>query len=751
MTMRLRLSRRRFLQWMAGAAGALVVGVGELSAQDAGLPLALLGDDFTRLGPFVRIEVDGRVIIGARDPDCGEGTRTSLPRIIADEMDADWQRVEVLGLGPEVLRDNDTSRWRYGHQRSGDATSIPAAWADLRQAGALARWLLLQTAARRSGVAVNRLRSGNSRIRSPDGRNYNYGELTADAANQVPPQAPPPLKTPDRYRLIGQAAGDVDARAIVTGQTRYAIDHTFADALVAVMVHCPWSGGRLHTIDTADALKLDGVKKILTLQPEPGQPLGQTPLSASVAVLATSTWAALQGRDKLKLEWKPGTRPATDSAKLERQARDKLNDDSPATTQVRADGDFDKANKHAAHRVDAVYTQPFVAHACAEPINALVRIDARSATLIVPTQAPQAALALVQRLTGLAPAQIDLNVPRVGGGLGRRLDHDWLAEAIMLAKAANKPIKLVWTRADDLAHDIYRPSAVHQLSAALDRRGHVTGWRQRRASASALNGRAVPGAALWTSEVEHDALPAGLVENYISEWFSLDTNLARGSMRGDAYVTNAFAEQSFIDEIAKAIKQDPLQVRLQLLGKPRVLPFRGQNAGLDTGRLINVLKLAATRIDWDKPRHNGHGLGIACHFSYGGYCAHAFEVSVVKGKLKIHRALCAIDVGRVINPKGLEAQAMGGTVFGIETALGQTITVKDGQVQQHDFKQYPLAHMLQLPRTIEVFSVASDAPPGGASPVAVPSAAPALANAVFAATTVRIRRLPLLPELMRLL
>jgi isoquinoline 1-oxidoreductase beta subunit len=369
----------------------------------------------------------------------------------------------------------------------------------------------------------------------------------------------------------------------------------------------------------------------------------------------------------------------------------------------------------------------------------------------VPTQAPQQALALVQRLTGLTPDQIDIQVPRAGGGFGRRLDHDFVAEAVMLAMAAGKPVKLLWTRDQDLANDHYRPMAMHKLRVSLDRGGTITSWRQRMASPSALWQRGVPADRLWTSEVEADALPGGLLENFESTWYSLDSAVPRGPMRGGAHVVNAFAVESFLDEIARTIRRDPVKLRMQLLGEPRNLAYHGRGGALDTGRLAAVLNLAAARIDWATPRKNGHGLGIACHYSFGAYCAHAFEVSVEDARLLIHRAVCAIDTGRIVNPRGLEAQAIGGTLDGVSAALGQAITVKDGQVRQHDFKDYPLAGMAQLPQAVEVFMVPSTADPAGASPVAVPSAAPALALGVFAATTVRVRRLPLMPELLRLL
>lgn len=751
MTPRVKLSRRRFLQVVAGTAGALVIGLGEVSAQEAGQPLELLGENYVRLGPFLRIEANGRVVVGARDPDCGEGTHTALPRILAEELDADWRRVEVVSLGPDVVRGGDVLRWRYGRQRSGDSRSVPAAWNDLRQAGALARWLLLQAAARRGGVAADRLRCEQGRVITPDGRRYDYGELAAAAADQAPPQSPPSPKDAHQYRLVGQPAGDVDAEAMVTGRTRFGLDHDLAEALVAVVVHCPWLDGSLESVDTADALRVHGVRQVLQLKPETGQILGDTPLAPAVAVLADTTWAAIRGRDALKLTWKPGPSADASTHELEKQARDLLDSDAEPTRRVRDDGDIEQAGKHAARRVEATYAQPFVAHALAETINCVARIDADRATLVVPTQAPQEALALVQRLTGFPPERIDIQVPRGGGGFGRRLDHDYVAEAVMLAQATHKPVKLVWTRDQDLQHDFYRPGAVHRLSASLDRHGRITGWSQRKASASALGGRGVPADRLWTAEVDPDALPAGLVDNYRSVWFGLDSALPRGDSRGGHHVVDAYATQVFLDEIAKATRKDPLALRLELLGEPRRLPYRGRGGALDTGRLAGVLKLAAERIDWDRRRTNGHGLGIAFHYLYGAYCAHAFEVSIAGERLLIHRAVCAVDVGRVVNPLGLEAQVSGATLDGISTALGQAIEVRDGRVRQSGLDAYPLARMAQLPRAVEVISVPSSAAPTGASELAMPSAAPALANAVFAATTVRIRRLPLMPELLRLL
>ncbi|MEI7036612.1 xanthine dehydrogenase family protein molybdopterin-binding subunit [Fulvimonas yonginensis] len=747
----MRLSRRRFLQVLAGSAGALVVGVRFARARDVPVPPGMLGDDFGALGPYVRIDREGDVLIGTRDPDTGTGTATSLPRIIAEELEADWTRVRVVPLGLGVTARNGKPVWTYGHQRSGTGDSIPAAWADLRQAGALARWLITQAAARRLGIAADRLRCEAGMVITPDGRRFPYGSLVEAAGKIDPPAAPLPLKPPQRYTLIGRPAGDVDARAIVTGQTRYAIDAHYADALVAVLAQCPWPDGSLASIETAPALAVKGVVKVVPLDPEAGVPPGQTAIAPAVAVLAETTWAALRGLAELKLEWKPGQGSANeDSARFEDQAIALLGTDAAPTTRVRDDGDLKAANRKAARRVEATYVQPWLAHATPEPMNCLVRLDKDQATLVVPTQAPQQAWAVVRRLTGLAPDRIAIEVPRVGGGYGRRLDHDYVAEAVMLAKAVDKPVRLMWTHEQGLAHDYYRSATVHRIKAVIDRKRHVIAWDQRMASAPALAGRGVPADRLWSGEVDAGQLPAGLLPTYRSDWYSLASAMPRGPHRGEPHVTNAFAVESFIDEIAHTLRENPLDTRLRLLGEPRQIPLAGGGT-LDVGRLLNVLKLVTDRIEWKNWLHNVNGMGLACWHIDGAYVAHAIEAAMQGEKLDIVRVVCAVDVGRVVNPLGLEGQVAGATLDALSNALAPSITFRNGQVQQQGLKDYPLATMAQLPREVEVITVPNDRAPTGASFLAMPTAAPALANAVFRASAVRVRRLPLMKELLRLL
>ena len=747
----IRLSRRRFLQVLAGGAGVLMVGIRMADATDAPVPLGLLGNTFYDLGAYVRIDSEGNVLIGARDPDTGTGVATSLPRIIADELDADWSRVRVVPLGLGVADNNGQPRWTYGRQIGGTGGSIPAAWADLRQVGALARWLLLQAAAQRLGVPANQLRCESGTVIAQDGRRLSYGSLAGDASKIGLPNNAPPLKNADHYQLIGKPAGDVDARAIVTGQTPFAIDQQYGDALVAVLTHCPWPDGTLEHLDIADTMAVKGVVKVVQLKPEPGQPWGSTVIAPAVAVLAEDTWSALQGQQKLKLTWKPGASGSESSGALEQQGGALVAGTSDPSAHVRNDGDVDAANKKAARRLQATYLQPWLAHATAEPMNCMVRLEKDHASVVAPTQSPRDDWAVVQRLTGLGPAQIEISVPRIGGGYGRRLDHDYVAEAVMLAQAVEKPVRLLWTQGQDLSHDYYRSGSVHQLDAVLDRKRQLIGWNQRMASASALTHRGVPDNRLWTSEVDADQLPAALVPNYRSDWYGLTSSIPRGPARGMPHLSNAFAVQSFIDEIAHSMKEDPLDTHLRLLGEPRQVALSAGST-LDTGRLLNVLKLVADRIEWKNWLHSVNGLGIACWHVNGAYVAHAIEVAMQGQKLIIQRVVCAVDVGRVINPMGLEGQVAGATLDALSTALNLAITFNDGQIQQHSSKDYPLASMAQLPDAVEVIVVPNDdIPPTGASFLAMPTAAPALANAVFRASAVRVRRLPLMKELLRLL
>lgn len=741
------MNRRQFITVMLTASGALLVGLRATAAAPT-LPMELLGEALTSLGAFVRVERNNRVVIGARGCEIGQGVITSLPMLIAEELDADWSRVRVeqLPYGYEIGPDGAQNR--YGPQGAGGSTSITDGWKDLRQAGAVARWLLVEAAAQHWQLPHDRLDTDAGHVVHPDGTRMPYAELVERAAGILPPAEPVALKTPEQFRIIGKPAKTVDARAIVTGHATFGIDCYMGGALTAVLLRCPYIDGSVDSFDDTEARKVAGVRDVFAIDgPVPGSSL-DTNLAAGVAVLADDTWSALKGRSALKVTWKPGPWSEESAARLEAQAAEALQGEGTA---VRSDGDMAAARKAAKRTLEARYQVPFLAHATMEPPHALIKLEPDRALFIGALQSPSGASSMIANLTGLAREKIEIRMTRAGGGFGRRLENDFVAEAVMIAKKAGKPLKLMWTRDDDLRHDFYRPFGVHQLSATLDKKNQITGFAHL-CAATSMNYRIArkkerpPGAGC----LEADDFPAGLVPNLDKRFFSLESGMPRGPWRAPLHTFHAFAVQSFIDEIAHETRQDAVELRLKLLGEARELDYSGHGGPkFDTGRLAAVLSRCAEAIEWKRKRSDGRGVGIACHFTFGGYAAHAFEVSVDGRDLRIHRAICVADVGRVVNPLGVDAMMMGGTIDGISTALNLAITVKDGQVQQSSFGDYAIGRMAQMPNEVEVIVLSSEREPSGAGEMGIPSVAPALANAIFAATTVRVRKLPLLPELGR--
>jgi isoquinoline 1-oxidoreductase beta subunit len=731
------VDRRTFLKVSLTAAGGLLVA----SRRRAGAAAAT--EPQPDLSAFVRIERDGAIVIGARCPEIGQGVRTALPMIIAEELDADWARVRVeqLPLGVQASPEPPGVTWKYGPQGAGGSTSVPEAWADHRQIGARARWLLVQAAAVRWEADPASLTTRDSTVRHPDGRTLTYAELASDAATLTPPDGDLPLKDPKDFRIVGTARRVVDARDIVTGRAGYGLDATLPGALVAVISRCPYFEGELASFDASDARRVPGVRDVIALPgPKAGEPLTAN-LAPGVAVIAEDTWSAIRGREALRVEWKQGPHAAETSRALDEQCTRLLEGQGQ---RVREDGDFDGARSRAARVVDAVYRVPYVSHAPLEPQNACAHVEADRVAIVAPMQQPGGASRIANAITGIDRLKMDVQMTRVGGGFGRRLSNDFVAEAVLLSKMTGQPIKVVWTREDDLAHDWYRPFGHHHLVAALDEGGRVQGWAHRLASASKHHRRQeVKPENLWMPELYPDDFPARLVPNLRLEWFAVQSGMTRGSWRAPAHTANAFAIQSFIDEVAHASKRDALALRLEMLGEARELPYE-QHGGpvFDTGRLAHVLRRAAERIEWSRPRPRGRGVGIACHFIFGGYAAHAMEVAVTNDELRIGRCVCVTDVGRPINPLGIEAQMQGGTIDGISTALNLEITIEGGRVVERNFDGYPLLRMAQAP-DVEVEIVRSEKEPAGAGEIGIPTAAPALANAIFAATGRRIRSLPI--------
>jgi len=740
------LTRREFLHVSVSAAGGLAVTLvwPALATAEGATPPKLPPAVSQPLGSFVRVEPDGSIVIGARGCEIGQGVRTSLPMLIAEELDVPWSAVAVeqLPYGLMAGRNPQEVASRYGPQGAGGSTSIPDAWYELRQAGARARWLLIQAAAQVWQQSAEGLRTQDAHVVHPDGRRLSYAELAPRAATLTPPSGDVPVKDKSAYRIIGHATRVADARDIVTGTAAYGIDAALPGALTVLIARCPYFDGSLGELDDAQARRIPGVRQVVTIPPpRAGAPLERN-LAAGVAVVAEDFWSAHRGREALRIRWTAGPGGKDSSAALEQRATAAFAKNGLV---ARQDGDFAAARRAAARVVERSYVEPFLAHATMEPPNALIDLKGKRALLLASLQSPGDASRMINAMTGIPRPDIEIRLPRTGGGFGRRLQNDFVAEAVLVAQRVGAPVKVLWTREDDLQNDFYRPFGAHRLSAALDAAGRVTGWSHR-VAATARKWRAadMEDESEWVGCLDRDGFPAGCVGNYVAEFLPVDFQLARGWWRAPLPTFAAFPVETFLDEIAHEAGQDPLALRLALLGAPRELDYRDHGGPkFHTGRLAQVLRQAARGIGYGRELPRRHGVGLASHFTHGGYVAHAIEVAVsMQGGLDIVRCVCAADVGTIVNPLGLEAQFMGGTIDGLSTALSLEITVKDGRIEQSNFPDYPLLRMARAP-DVEVHLIESEFPPCGAGEMGIPPVAPALVNAIFAASGVRLRRLPI--------
>ena len=730
------MSRRQFLVAGLSASGCLVLGIPALGNADTS------GEGERQLGFFITIEPDGSVIIGSNQPEIGQGVRTALPMLVAEELGVDWQNVSVRQMPLGIVKTADGFTWKYGGQGVGGSTGLTNNWDYMRQVGASARMLLEEAAASQWEVDVERVygEKGRVHLKGSD-RSIGYGELVKAAARLTPPDEPA-LKPVAEHKLVGQRVKTVDVREIVTGKSKYGIDTFEPGMKVAVIKRSPWLDGKVVSFDDTAAKKIPGVVAVVPIEgPEPGEPYFI--LAHGVAVVADNTWAAIKGREALKVEFSKGEWADESTASFDRQCAELLKGDGQV---VRSDGDFDGALTGADKVVEATYEIPYVNHAPLEPQNCFAHVSGDKCRVIVPTQMPSGVNRGIAAALELPRENISVDMTRVGGGFGRRLTVDYAVEAALVSRATGLPIKLVWTREDDVQHDFYRPSGHHHMIAGLDDKGNPVAWAQRLASASKYYRRPnMTEDRLYQAELYVDDFPARIVENLKLEYFPVKSGVPRGSWRAPAHTANAFVIQSFLDEVAHATGQDPLELRLKMLGEPRELEY-GQHGGptFNPGRLAKLISFVADRIDYKQALPKGTGIGMACHFTFGGYAAHAMQVSVSdSGQLSIDRIVAAIDCGLPVHPNAVEAQLQGGTIDGISTALNLEITVKDGQIVQSNFDNYPLARIAAIPANFETHILPWDDVPTGVGEMGIPSAAPALTNAIFNACGKRIRRLPI--------
>jgi isoquinoline 1-oxidoreductase beta subunit len=701
------VSRRQFLAAGAAAGTGLVIGFylhrrSPGAARDKFAPNA-----------YLQITPDGKITIVVARSEMGQGVRTSLPMILAEELEADWKQITIEQAGASKL---------FGDQTTGASASVRTTWDPMRKAGAAAREMLISAAAIKWGVPRSSCRAENSTVvHAASNRRLTYGQLASKAGTQPVP-TDPPLKQAKDYQIVGKPLPRLDTPSKVDGTAEFGIDFRLPGMKYAVLARCPVIGGKVASFEDKESKKIPGVSYVGKIS------------DSAVAVVADSVWGAMEGRRTLNIQWDEGPNKDLNSAVIFEALKKSA---SNKASTLYSTGNVSKAS---GRRVEAEYQLPVMAHAAMEPGNCTAHFRGSNCELWAPTQVPQDVRDSVAQAIGLDPAQVKVNVTLMGGGFGRRLEHDYGVEAALVSRAANAPVKVLWTREDDMRNSTYRPASYHKLTAELDGQGWPVAFSHRivAPAISGQKGLATP------SGVDPDlpdeaslvySFPAALVEYVMTE-----TPVPLGWMRSVYALQAGFASESFIDELAAAAKKDSLEYRLHLLSKDEDIKYF--DTTWRTARMRGVLQLAAEKAGWGKTLPAGHYQGIACFGCFGTYMAEVVEISMENDQPRVQRVIAAMDCGQVVNPNILEQQIKGGVIYALTNALHAQITIEKGRVVQGNFDDYAPIRMNEAP-LIEAYSVPSTETPTGAGEPPVPPLAPALCNAIFAATRKRIRALPI--------
>jgi len=719
------VSRRTFLK-LAGAVGGgltLAVGLGP-DAFAQGSKTSLAG-----LTAFVRIAPSGDIYIYAINPEIGQGVKTSLPMVVAEELDASWDDVIVEQAPIDPV---------FGRQFAGGSLSIPTTWDPLRQAGAAARTMLVAAAAERWGVSPADLRTENSAVLNAAGDSLGYGELADDAAKlEVPTEIR--LKERNEYRLLGERITGVDNDALVTGEPLFGSDVRLPGMVYANYMRCPQAGGTARGANLEEIRKLPGIRDAFILQARGGH----TDLVAGVAIVGDSTWSVFRARRQLEVDWdttNASTMTWSDTvADAQALAAKEIGE-----TVVKETGDVGAAFANAAATAEGVYTYHFAAHANMEPHNCTAWHHDGTMEIWAPTQTPQSTPRSVTAATGIAAEDIMIHQVRIGGGFGRRLNNDYAAEAAAIAQRVNAPVKLQWTREEDIQHDHFRAGGFHSLKGAVDADGKLSGWSNHFIS-FAYNDRNVSGR-VSGSGLSGDAFPALNIDNFRLTRTDLDLSTPCGAWRAPGDNVTAWVMQSFIHELAVAAERDHRELLLELMGERRWFD-PGNVRSLNTGRAIDVINLATEKAGWGRRLPDGRALGLAFHFCHYGHAAEVAEVSVDDNrKITVHKVTVATDVGPIVNMSGAENMCEGAVIDALSTMTGQEITMENGVIGQSNFHNYKLLRMDSAPPVIETHFIQSEFSPTGLGEPPFPPLAPAVCNAIYDATGHRIRTLPISKE-----